>query len=166
MSFKTFVKAEPIIDYEHRPEDFSTGRYMEDELYRKYFDETDFSHFFRAHARHTHLKKRQAKQERKLRARGKQIRIPFEQAETHFENTEDRNFLLNYWKKTKKLNKKHSEDTDIGTEKWFKSVKMQFLGTKITDMLRGCKDKSILVLFEKYRYEPYFVSIIEKNCAF
>ena len=47
MSFKTFVKADiNQPQYEHNPDHFSFLRYMEDELYRKYFDETDFSHYY------------------------------------------------------------------------------------------------------------------------
>lgn len=47
MSFKTFVKADiKQPQYEHNPDHFSHHRYMEDDLYRKYFDETDFSHYY------------------------------------------------------------------------------------------------------------------------
>ena len=47
MSFKTFVKADiKQPQYEHNPDHFSFLRYMEDDLYRKYFDETDFSHYY------------------------------------------------------------------------------------------------------------------------
>lgn len=159
MSFKTFVKADiKQPQYEHNPDHFSFLRYMEDDLYRKYFDETDFSHYYSSF----NTKPSRFEYHTKVaRSRGKQIKHRDELLEK-FYSAETRPKLR---RQASKAHTAAATTAAAAVAAAAVSTPQPVLDSRLKAAIKSLDDTQ-KVFINKHINDGHFISVLERNTIF